>query len=186
VSSFNALDEYHFGSVYKCKTQPSANSIAEILKQAKHSIEQGHDSWFELDEKIWKLLSDWRALHSHLQFCRCGVALIINKSDSPVQISRIQLTAGKSISVLGSHETGYEVESRSLFPNGALTIFICAFSPSPMNAGYFKASVSTGAFTATLAYSQRETFGESKGGFKIDFLEKTVNEYWCKYVLVLT
>lgn len=52
--------------------------------------------------------------------------------------------------------------------------------------GHLKACISTAAFSATVASTQRESCCEAKGGFTVGFLEKTVSVWWSKYVLLVT
>ena len=42
------------------------------------------------------------------------------------------------------------------------------------------------AFNAVVASTQRESFCEAKGSFTIGFLEKTVSDWWSKYVIVIS
>ena len=65
-------------------------------------------------------------------------------------------------------------------------VFMWAFSPSPLDTGHVKACLSTAAFSATVASLQRESNCEARGGFTVCFLEKTVSDWWSKYVLLVT
>ena len=114
------------------------------------------------------------------------MTLLINRSDSPIQITRVQLVIGRNVLIIGSNHTGYEVESRSLLPEGMMLIFICAFPESPLDIGHLKANINTAAFNAVVASTQRESFCEAKGSFTIGFLEKTVSDWWSKYVIVIS
>jgi hypothetical protein len=111
--------------------------------------------------------------------------VIINRSNSPLQIARVQIVHGKNVLIMGSVATGYEVESRAIMPQGSVVVFIWAFSPSPIEIGHLKACISTAAFSATVASTQRESCCEAKGGFTVGFLEKSVSEWWSKYVLLV-
>ena len=68
-------------------------------------------------------------------------------------------------------------------PGGSVVVFIWAFSPSPIEIGHLEAQISTAAFFATIASTQRETRCEAKGGFIVGFYEKSVTALWSKYVL---
>jgi hypothetical protein len=102
-----------------------------------------------------------------------------------MQFTRVQILNGRNVVIIGSDNTGYEIETRSVQPNGAIVMFICAFSPSTMDNGDFKVNVDTAAFRATISSANKETVCESKGGFHVGFLEKTVSDFWSKYVIVI-
>ena len=91
---------------------------------------------------------------------------------------------GRNLSIMGGDKTGYETESRSLMPGGCAIVFIWAFLPSPIEIGHLKANINTAAFSITVASTQRESFCEGLGGFNAGFLEKTVSDWWSKYVIV--
>jgi hypothetical protein len=74
---------------------------------------------------------------------------------------------------------------RVIMPGGSALIFIWAFSPTPLEHGHLKASISTAAFSATVASVQRDSSCEARGGFTTGFLEKTVSEWWSKYVILV-
>jgi hypothetical protein len=64
-----------------------------------------------------------------------------------------------------------------------VVVFICAFPQSPLEVGHLKAKINSVAFTGVIASTQRETYCEAKSGFTIGFLEKSVSEWWSKYVI---
>ena len=74
---------------------------------------------------------------------------------------------------------------RVIMPGGSALIFVWAFSPTPLETGHLKASISTAAFSATVASIQRESSCEARGGFTTGFLEKTVSDWWSKYVILV-
>eukprot|EP01034_Spumella_vulgaris_P021564 gene21564-27602_t len=186
ISQLGALDGYRFGLANNRQLQQITGSEIDVLKRAQHYIEKGCRSWKELDEYIWSLLWEWGCVHSSFGSCRCCVTLFVNRSDSPIQITRVQMVVGRNVVIMGSPATGYEAESRCILPNGYAVIFICAFAQSPLEVGHLQANINTAAFSAVVASTQRESFCEAKGGFTVGFLEKTVNEWWCKYVVVIS
>ncbi|KAJ1436817.1 hypothetical protein B484DRAFT_248622 [Ochromonadaceae sp. CCMP2298] len=185
-SLLGALDGYRFGSANGRVLRNITGSEEDVLLRAKHYLEKEIVSWKYVDEQIWQLLWEWGCVHSHLSACRCSVTVLINRSDSPIQITRVQLVLGRNVLIIGSSDTGYEVESRSLLPEGMVIVFICAFPESPLDIGHLKANINTAAFSAMVASTQRESFCEAKGGFTIGFLEKTVSEWWSKYVIIIS
>lgn len=98
------------------------------------------------------------------------------------------MVIGRNAQIFGSIHTGYEVESRSLLPDGAIIVFISAFPESSLliDSNHLKANINTAAFSAVLASTQRESFCEAKGGFTVGFLEKSVTDWWCKYVIIVS
>jgi hypothetical protein len=187
AANVGILDGYRFGSANGHSFLDISGSEAELLSKANHSIHRGYNSWQQVDEFMCKLIWDWGCIHANLAASRCCVALFINKSDSPIQITRVQMLIGRNVILFGSEATGYETESRLLSPQGGyLVVFIMAFPQTPLEAGHLKANINSAAFTALLASTQRESGCEGKAGFSIGFLEKTVTEWWCKYVIVIS
>jgi hypothetical protein len=185
-SLLGALDGYRFGSANGAVLGQITGSEDDVLKRAAHHLEKPIGSWQRVDQHVWRLLWEWGCIHSNLSACRCSVTVLINRSDSPIQITRVQLVIGRNVIIMGSNDTGYEAESRSLLPEGMVVVFICAFPESPLDIGHLKANINTAAFQAVVASTQRESFCEAKGGFTIGFLEKTVSDWWSKYVIVVS
>jgi hypothetical protein len=177
------LDGYRFGTANHCKLKYITGSEHDVLKRAQYYIECGVKSWKELDAHIWQLLWEWSCIHSSI--CRCCVSLFINRSDNSIQISRVQMIIGRNVVIIGSDKTGYDTESRLIFPNGFVVVFISSFLQSTLEVGQINVNINTVAFSATIANTQRETFCESKGGFSTGFLEKTSVEKWSKYVVII-
>lgn len=180
------LDGYRFGTANCAKLKAITGPEADVLKRGHAHIGEGSSSWAELDRKVWRLLWEWECTHLGMQATRCCATIIINRSVSPVQIVRVRMIHGKNVAIMGSQATGYELESRSVMPEGFVVVFTWAFSPSPIEIGHLKATVYSGGFNVTIASTQRETYCESKGGLTVGFLEKTVSEWWCKYVLLIS
>eukprot|EP00981_Chlorochromonas_danica_P008515 scaffold2207_cov161-Ochromonas_danica.AAC.5 len=186
ASRLSELDGYRFGSVNGRILTQIQGSENDVISRWQYYVQRGCRSWRELDEYIWSLLWEWGCIHANFSSCRCCVTLFINNSDSPIQITRVQMLSGRKVVIAGSDATGYELESRLLRPKGFVVVFITAFPQSPLEIGHLKANINTVAFTATLASTQRETRCEAKGGFTTGFLEKTVTEWWSKYVILTT
>lgn len=186
ASMLGELDGYRFGSVNGKILPQVSGTEHDILTRAQYFLQQHQTQWKSLDEHIWKLLWEWGCIHAHLASCRCCVTVFINRSESPIQITRLHMLMGRNILIVGSEGTGYEYESRLILPHGYVVIFISAFPQSPLEIGHLKANIHSAAFTAVLASTQRETTCDAKGGFKIGFLEKTVSEWWSKYIVVVS
>lgn len=93
---------------------------------------------------------------------------------------------GRNVIIMGSKQTGYEAESRILWPRGYVVVVLVAFPQSPLEIGHLKAVIHSAAFTLMVASTQRESSCEAKGGFTTGFLEKTVSEWWSKYVVLVS
>ncbi len=185
------LDGYRFGSIngksYGGGHAGSGGGVVgteqDVIHRAQDQIHRGCRYWRQLDETLWHLIYDWGLAHTNLASCRCCTTLIINHSDSPIQITRIQMMMGRQVVIMGSEATGYEAESRLIWSRGYVVVFVCAFPQSPLEVGHLKAKINSVAFTGVIASTQRETYCEAKSGFTIGFLEKSVSEWWSKYVV---
>lgn len=179
------IDGYRFGSVNSTKLLRITGPETDIIRRSEYYLKQSYPSLKALDERIWRLIWEWECTHMGLMATRCCVTLILNRSDSPLQIGKVQIIHGKNVMILGSDDTGYEAESRCIQPDGSVVIFMWAFTPTPIELGLIKANIITAEFTATIAGTQRETFCTSYGGLSVGFLEKTVSEWWSKYVILI-
>jgi hypothetical protein len=149
-------------------------------------MERPFSEWSELDARVWSMVEAWDTNHTGLGACRCCAFTIINRSESPVQIVRIQMVHGRRVVLLGSGASGYDSDSRAIMPNGVVIVFASGFVPSPLEVGHLKAQIDCPAFTSTVASTQRESSCEGRGTFHVGFLEKSVSEWWSKYVLCVS
>eukprot|EP01033_Poteriospumella_lacustris_P006747 gene6747-4866_t len=188
ASLLSELDGHRFGSVNSKALSPPLNGMteADVLTRVQQSIQRGSRSWKEVDELIWRMLWDWGCVHANIASCRIAATLLINRSDSPLQVTRVQMMMGRNVIIMGSKQTGYEAESRILWPRGYVVVVLVAFPQSPLEIGHLKAVIHSAAFTLMVASTQRESSCEAKGGFTTGFLEKTVSEWWSKYVVLVS
>lgn len=188
ASLLSELDGHRFGSINGKVLPPPRSGITEIdvLARAQHALQRGSRTWKEVDEIIWWMLWEWGCVHANLASCRIAATLLINRSDSPLQVTRVQMMMGRNVTIMGSKQTGYEAESRILWPRGYVLIVLVAFPQSPLEIGHLKATIHSAAFTLMVASTQRESSCEAKGGFTTGFLEKTVSEWWSKYVVLIS
>ena len=135
---------------------------------------------------MWNFICQWDNSHRGIQASRVCMLTIINRSDSPVQIARINMEYGREINLFGSLATGYEAESRCVMPGGAVIVFSCGYHPSPIEVGHVKTLIDCPSFVATVASTQRESACEGKSGFQVGFLEKCVSEWFAKYCLCIS
>jgi hypothetical protein len=185
ASMAGSLDGYRFGQANAVKLKKITGPEADVLRRGEASLQAKYTSWQELDDRVWRFVWEWDCTHTGLQASRCSATVIINKSSSPIQLARVQIVHGRNMLLIGSEATGYEMESRAIMPGGSAVVFLWAFSPSPIEIGHLKANINTAAFSVTIASTQRESSCESRGGFTVGFLEKSVSEWWSKYVIVV-
>lgn len=109
------------------------------------------------------------------------------RSDNPVQILRTDVSEGRDYAIFGvGASAGYDYESRSLMPGGGAAVVFCyGFRPSLVDA-HVKLSISTSAFTAKVTTRRDRTSCDAVGGYVAGFLEKTLSEWWAKYVILIT
>lgn len=200
ASLAGVLDGYRFGNANNINLKKVVYSEGEVLKRGKGKCRigsgHGYQSWSALDANVWSLVWEWDCSHSGMQASRCSATVIINRSVRSIQISRVQIKHGKNLLIMGSEAEalpigergGYEAESRAIAPGGSAVVFVWGFSPSPLEVGHIEACISTSAFSATVSSIQKESCLEPKGGmgFTVGFLEKSVSEWWSKYVLLIT
>ena len=68
---------------------------------------------------------------------------------------------------------------------GVLVLFVCAILQSPLEVGHIKVKVESGALSAIITSTQRETYCIGKGGYRVGFLEKIAKDWWSKYVVAV-
>lgn len=82
-------------------------------------------------------------------------------------------------------EGGYDHESRCIMGGGFVVIFAYGFTPTIWDLAHVKVEVKTTAFTATVATRKNRTQCQSCEGNAAGFLEKTLNDWWGKYVIIV-
>jgi hypothetical protein len=179
------LDGYRLGQANSVALPRITGPEIDVLRRCEHYLRLDYPSVKVLDERLWRLIWEWECTHTGLTASRCCVTLFINRSDTPIQIGKIQIIHGRNVLIIGSSATGYEEESRCIQPDGSVVVFIWAFSPTPIEVGHLKAVINTAEFVATVASTQRESSCESQGGLSVAFLEKSVAEWWSKYIVLI-
>lgn len=112
MSPAGLIEGYRFGCANATVLRRIIGPECDVLKRIAGRMDSGYLTWAQLDESVWRLVWEWHCTHSGLQASRCCATVIINKSLSPLQISRVQIVHGKNVLLLGSIATGYEAESR--------------------------------------------------------------------------
>ena len=65
-------------------------------------------------------------------------------------------------------------------------MFAYGFVPTPINAAHVQVGVLTSAFHATVSTRPQGTTCAAVGGYTAGYLEKSLSDYWAKYVIVVT
>ena len=153
-----------------------------------------------LDERVWQLVCEWSGTHQQLQSSRCLAALIINQSESPLQILRTDTVEGRNVMIFGITATpsprrggsdppkGYDGESRTLLGGGgAAVVFAFGFLPSLVDSAHVTLSIATSAFNATVSTRPNRTLCVAVGGYTAGYLEKSLvlADHWAKYVVLV-
>ena len=151
-----------------------------------------------LDERVWQMVSEWRCAHHQLQSSRCLAVLLINQSETPMQILRAEVHEGRNVVTFGVEATssskggrpdtrGYDEESRTLLGGGgAAVMFAFGFLPTLIDPAHVKVSIVTSAFNASVSTRPNRTLCVAVGGYTVGYLEKTLTEHWAKYVILVS
>lgn len=136
-----------------------------------------------IDEKICKLIWDWKFNHQGLGFNRCCAVLLLNKAESSMQILKIDVKEGRNITIFGA--MGYDSESQTISPGGLALVFGYGFRPSLLDPAHVKLVFHTNFFRGVLSTRTNTTNVEPMGNCRIQFLEKLVLDSFAKYVILL-
>ena len=141
-----------------------------------------------LDERTWQLVCDWRSSHGPFNQSRCLAAAIINHSRNPIQLLRVEMLEGRSHELFAfGVGPGFDTESRTLLANGgACIVFAYGNRPTLLDLAHVKISIFGTAFNATLSTRKNRTTCEGVGGCNAGYLEKSLEDYWGKYVVCIT
>ena len=165
-----------------------------------------------LDVRVWQLVSEWTTAHKSLQASRCLAVLIINESESPVQILKSDVLEGRNIVTfgvdvlsssvgmggrsgtgtgtgtgVGCDVKGYDEESHTLLGcGGAAVVFSYGFLPTLIDPSHVEITLITSAFSATLSTKPNRTTCLATGGYTAGYLEKSRTEAWAKYVILVS
>lgn len=177
------VDGYRFGLANLKSLPRITGPEIDVLRRCEYYLKLPYASLKELDERLWQTVWEWECTHTGLMPSRCCITLLLNYSDTPIQIGKIQIIHGRNVLILGSMDTGYQEESRCIQPGGSVVIFFWAFSPTPIEIGHIKAIINTAEFIVTVASTQIESSCMTQGGLAVGFLEKTADQWWSKYVV---
>lgn len=185
-SSF--FNGYNFGTANAGPAWPLPGSATltsqEIFQRALERLcAVSSDDWAEVDRACWSVVNEWDRGHTGLRAARCCLLLLINKSMEPIQISRTQLMEGKGIHTFPG--AGYSEDSKSV-DIGGFVVFFGVAPASPMDSGNITFSVNTSAADIVMSSKLSAASCDNIHGTHGGFLEKSVSDWWSKYVICIT
>ena len=186
----DVLNDYDFGSANtEAPIDLPAGSPCNSVEVLRRTTERLHfvstEDWATLDRVCWSMIQEWDRGHRGLRATRCCLLLVINKSNEVIHLNRSQLKEGKSIHYLPGE--GYSEVSKTVDLGGYVVIFgVATGSTTGIDYGNVTFSLSTSAadivVSSQLSLSECENLHGSHGGFR----EKSVSEWWSKYVVCIT
>lgn len=195
---------YRFGTANVLKFPAVVQSRKDILTSAKDKFMQPYPSResqdtdinqyaASIDERAMQLVYLWRTNNCHLKACRCCVTIILNLSQSAIQILETEFKEGKNMLFMdvlmmnsNGKDSGYDAETRSIAPNGgAVILFAYGFLPTLVDLAHVKVEITTTAFHSMVSTRPNRTYCEPLGGFSAGFLEKSLTDWWGKYVILV-
>lgn len=139
-ASFCSYDGYQFGTANNTKYTIAQYTEVELLNRTMlrlslpfipeniNHLSNNNDQEISmafafataLDKSVWRTIFEWTANHQQLQSSKCIAALLINQSDTPVQILKADIQEGRNIHIFSIFNSlggdmpskGYDKESR--------------------------------------------------------------------------
>jgi hypothetical protein len=85
-----------------------------------------------------------------------------------------------------SSQIGFDKQSQIISPDGGAAVgFGYGHLPTIMDLAHVKACVHSSAFNVQISTRPNGTTCEALGGFNVGYIEKTLTEWWGKYVLLV-
>lgn len=179
---------YRFGSANFRPTIPlpqaASLSTIEVISRATERLQDtSSEDWAHVDRICWSMLQEWSQGHNGLSAARCSLLLLVNNSAEPIQIKRTQLIEGKFFYVVPG--LGYNEGSKSIKVGGCVVFFGVA-NASAIEYGYLSFNVSTSSAEIYISSEQSASYCENLHDARGGFLEKSVSDWWSKYVICIT
>lgn len=181
VNLAGELDGYRFGSCNIPLKRTIVESESELLNKAVLRLSAPFTGWAALDQSVWQMVTEWDVTHVGLTAAHCMAVVLINRSDSPIQLASVELVQGVEMVLFSCVE--FKINSRILLPQGCAVVFAWGSSPSPMEMGEVQIAIRTDFFSLALSNDQLETHAEVFGNHRVSFLEKSASKWWSKYVV---
>jgi hypothetical protein len=177
--------EYVYGTANKMHVSaPARSDESSLLASFRERLEPGSTCASALDMLVWTIVREWERAHGMLNRSRCLALLVINASETPVQIEEVVLKEGRDFVVFGAG--GFDEDSQSLQAGGGTAlVFVFAHAPSLVSKAHSKIDVRTSAFSGTLSTRVNRSSINEIRPFQAAFLEKSQAEFWSKYVVIV-
>ncbi len=194
-SADEGLGDYQFGSANMLKFPSVSFSEMQILNRCSDRLRLIYEPASPLrnevkmkflDECVWQLICEWQQTHRLAFSSRCAATLILNNSATPVQILNCELVEGKDVVFRGT-PTSYDVESRTILPlGGSVLMFTFGKTVTLVDLAHVKVRLETTAFNSQISTRGDRTTCNANGEFQARFLEKTLTDWWGKYIILIT
>jgi len=194
----NLLQGYAFGVVANAKIFSNIPSLssAKIFQRCHDGfgdIQQrlqttptipAADIWRSVDDNIWRMLVEFEANHKLLSASRCLCCLIINNSQQPIQLDAIQLMEGKIHHIIPGvfyDESGKCLASRKF---SCALVVAYGYRPTVVDLAHVKIKVQSSAGEIFIATRKNRSQLTLAAGYKGGFYEKSVTDWWAKFVVI--
>jgi hypothetical protein len=195
ATSLHMDDSYTAGYIFgtannvELKPLPTNTTESKIIKiNSQYRIADNlsqYQIYQTVDKYLWKLIFDWTQCHKGIWKSKCCALLLINNTGHAIQLSRIDMIRGRKMWFFGYR--GFDKTSRVLSPEGIMTVFLCGHASSLIKKGDTKFKMICDSFDITVSNKFAESVCENKSNNNyVDFVEKTENSNWCKYVVIVT
>jgi hypothetical protein len=143
-----------------------------------------------IDERCVQLICDWQANHSALKASRCLVSVLINLSSTAIQLTAIEIKEGRHYEIFSvktlNGMNGYDHATHTLAANGGCAVvFGYGKLPTVVDLAHVKLRISGTTFAAQVSSRPIGTTCEAIGANSVGFLEKTLTDWWAKYVILI-
>ena len=99
----------------------------------------------------------------------------------------MELIEGRNVHLIGAGHQFFDSESNTLMPVcGCAVVFAYGFTPSIVDLAHVKVKLFTTAFESQLSTRRDRTSCSAVGGCAVRFAEKSLTDWWGKYVLLVT
>ena len=159
----------------------------ESFSKIQHSLNNSSVNgtvWEEIDTVIWRAIFDFEKNHSNFSAARCLAVLIVNTSQQPIQINRVEILEGKSYSIVdGIH---YDASSQCLLPEkySCTMVFAHGYMPTMVDLAHVKIKIHSSAGEIFVATRKNRSQLNLESGYKGGFHEKSVTDWWAKFVVI--
>ena len=188
-------DGYRFSGLVNDKEfRGTPTETKDIFRNGKNDFQSlaakltnGSDSmkaWEAIDTAVWKMVYSYEKNHKNLRANRALAVLIVNNSQQPIQISRVQVLDGKNYTIIdGIH---YDAVSQCMPAEKYSTAVVFAFGylPTLVDLAHLRIKIFSSAGEIFVGTRMNRSELKLESGYSGGFYEKTVTDWWAKYVVV--